>query len=132
MPAIVNLTPTRDDYIALRKEVFDDNGELTIVELQFADRLPVSLLAPIVAMQRSDGTLDLTTQENVSILFNIICRLIRRSNPGWTDEDVADFIDIQDMPAIVQQLLNPQEPSSETPVVSTPVRAARATPKRTR
>lgn len=113
MSTVLNLTPLADDVITLKK--FER-------EISFPDRLPASLLPALLAMQTADGGISLTP-ENITRLFQIISRLILRANPDLTEDEVLDFLDVQDLGPITQALLNPQEPSSETTTEPTPMRA---------
>lgn len=104
MGRIINLTPLIDDMITLKK------GD---VEISFPDRLPASMVPTLMSMQDDTGNLDLSA-ENVARLFDIIGKLIRRANPTMTQDDILDFLDVQDFAMLVSELLSPNSPSSGT------------------
>lgn len=125
MGQIINAGPLEDQTITIKK------GDL---ELTFPDRVPASLLPTMLAMQREDGSLDLSNANNLQRIFQIFARLIRRGNPHMTEDEVLDWLDIQDLAPILTALLSPPAPSStdETEPTVEEATPPAATPKRKR
>ncbi len=106
---IVNLTAPADEVLTLVK------GDKSF---NISDRIPASVMPFVLQTVTDEGAIDYTP-ETINRLCLIFARMIVRANPGTTIEEALDFIDVQDLPALVLSFLNPPAPSSTTEAIPT-------------
>lgn len=101
---VYDLTPTEDQWITIRKY-----GR----EISFPDRIPAGLVPSVMRIMHEDGSIEMS-QENIDFIFSLVGRIATRANPEMSADDVLFLLDIDDLPFILQRLLNPKEPLSDT------------------